>query len=31
MKQLVYVRKRTLEWRDTPEPELQPPTDALVR
>lgn len=31
MRQLVYVKKRTLEWREAAEPEVQAPTDALVR
>lgn len=31
MRQLVYVKKRTLGWREAAEPVLQAPTDALVR
>ncbi len=31
MKQLYYLKKRQLEWRDVPEPLIQLPTDALVR
>lgn len=28
---LTYVRKRTLEWREAPDPVLEADTDALVR
>jgi len=31
MRQLTYVKKRTLEWWDVPEPRLQAPTDVIVR
>jgi threonine dehydrogenase-like Zn-dependent dehydrogenase len=31
MKQLYYVKKRRLEWRDVPEPTLLLPGDAIVR
>ena len=31
MRQLTYVRKRQLDWWDVPEPELQAPTEVLVR
>lgn len=31
MKQLTYIKPRTLAWRDVPEPSLRSPTDALVR
>ena len=31
MKQLIYVKKRLLEWHDAPEPKLVHPTNALVR
>lgn len=31
MRQLTYVGKRQLDWWEVPEPELQAPTDALIR
>ncbi len=31
MKQLTYLKKNTLQWWDVPEPELQLPTDVIVR
>lgn len=31
MKQLTYICKRKLDWWDVPEPEIQAPTEALVR
>lgn len=31
MQQLTYIKKNTLQWRDVKEPELQSPTDAIVR
>jgi len=31
MRQLTYVKKNTLEWWDVKDPELQLPTDAIVR
>jgi threonine dehydrogenase-like Zn-dependent dehydrogenase len=31
MRELTFVAKRRVEWRDVPEPRLQSPADALVR
>ena len=31
MKQLTYLKKNVLQWWDVPEPELQQPTDVIVR
>jgi threonine dehydrogenase-like Zn-dependent dehydrogenase len=31
VRQLVFVKPRTLEWRDVPEPTVRLPTDAVVR
>lgn len=31
MKQLTYLKKNTLRWRDVPDPERQSPHDAIVR
>ncbi len=31
MHQLIYVKKRVLEWREAPEPTLQSPQEAIVR
>ena len=31
MKQLTYIKKRKLDWWDVPEPEIQAPSEALVR
>src|ERR1700680_3726748 len=31
MRELTFVARRTVEWREQPEPRLQAPTDAIVR
>lgn len=31
MRQLIFVARRTVEWRDAPDPRLQSPVDAIVR